>query len=40
MPHIVDELRPAEVILACWREVLWIEEDAEVFQPDYLEVTQ
>ena len=32
------ELRPAEVVLGYWKEVLMIEEDAILFDPEYVEV--
>lgn len=32
------ELRPSEVIELYWREVISIEEDADILEPIYLEV--
>lgn len=37
MPNEIRELRPADVVMGYWQELLVIEEDAEVLEPVYWE---
>lgn len=37
--HEILDLRPTEIVLAYWKENVMIEEDADLLDPIYLEVS-
>lgn len=37
--HEILDLRPTEIVLAYWKEQIVIEDDAELMEPVYLEVS-